>query len=84
MLLSEVSTLDLMDEDDCVTLDQYIAQAARRVIANSNQPVDNDAFVVARSPSFNEIEASLYSQAEKMLNAGIPLEKVLHKLQNVG
>lgn len=83
MLLSETSTLDLMDEDDCIVLDQYITQAARRVIANSRKYDTVDDFTIG-TPSTNDIIASLQSQAYKMLDAGMSLEKVLHKLQNVG
>lgn len=86
MLLSEVSTFDLMDEDDCIKLDTYIVQAAKRVLTNArrNSNIENDSFVVARTPSFNDIISSLYSQAENMLKKGMSLDKVLNKLQNVG
>lgn len=84
MLLSEISTLESMDEKDCVTLDAYIVQAARRVIANSNEKSNNDAVTIERTRSFNDIISSLYSQAEHMLKHGVSLKKVLHKLQNVG
>lgn len=83
MLLSEVSTFDLMDEDDCIKLDTYIVQAAKRVLTNArrNSNIENDSFVVARTPSFNDIISSLYSQAENMLKKGMSLDKVLNKLQ---
>lgn len=84
MLLSETSTLDLMDEDDCIALDQYITQAARRVIANANKHDVEDDFTIGNAPSVNEIIDSLQSQAYKMLDAGVSLKKVLQKLQNVG
>lgn len=86
MLLSEVSTFDLMDEDDCIKLDTYIVKAAKRVLTNArrNSNIENDSFVVARTPSFNDIISSLYSQAENMLKKGMSLDKVLNKLQNVG
>lgn len=86
MLLSEVSTFDLMDEDDCIKLDTYIVQAAKRVLTNArrNSNIENDSFVVARTPSFNDIISYLYSQAENMLKKGMSLDKVLNKLQNVG
>lgn len=84
MLLSETNTLESMDENDYVVLDQYIVQAARRIIANSSKQDSNDNFTIGQTPSANDIITSLYRQAEKMLNAGVSLEKVLHKLQNVG
>lgn len=83
MLLSEVNTLDLLDEADCITLDEYIVQAAKRVIANAKNIAD-DNFSIVRTPSFNDIVSSLYSQAENMLKKGMSLDKVLNKLQNVG
>lgn len=84
MLLSETSTLDLMDEEDCITLDQYITQAVRRVIANASKRDIEDNFTIGGAPTVNEIIDSLQSQAYDMLEAGVPLEKVLQKLQNVG
>lgn len=84
MLLSETNTLELMDENDYVVLDQYIVQATRRIIANSHEHDSEDDFTIGNEPLANDIITSLYKQAEKMLNAGISFEKVLHRLQNVG
>jgi len=84
MLLSETSTLDLMDENDCIALDQYIVQAAKRVFVNASKHDVEDDFTIERVPSINEIIKSLQNQAYKMLDAGMPLKKVLQKLQNVG